>query len=83
MALAGPDAWLVALFKPQFEVGREHVGKGGIVKNTAARDAAFASFMEWLSCEQRWSVAGSMQSPIQGGDGNVEYLVAARNDAKR
>jgi 23S rRNA (cytidine1920-2'-O)/16S rRNA (cytidine1409-2'-O)-methyltransferase len=83
LALARQGAWLVALFKPQFEVGREHVGKGGIVKNAAARDAALAGFVEWLASDQQWSVAGSMQSPIEGGDGNVEFLVAARNDTRR
>jgi len=83
LALASPDAWLVALFKPQFEVGRNNVGKGGIVKDIAARERALAVFVDWLSSEQHWTVTGSMRSPIEGGDGNVEHLVAARNDRKR
>jgi 23S rRNA (cytidine1920-2'-O)/16S rRNA (cytidine1409-2'-O)-methyltransferase len=83
LALASPHAWLVALFKPQFEVGRENVGKGGIVKDVAARERALAGFLDWLSSEQHWTISGSMRSPIEGGDGNVEYLVAARNDRKR
>jgi 23S rRNA (cytidine1920-2'-O)/16S rRNA (cytidine1409-2'-O)-methyltransferase len=80
LKLAKPGAWLVVLFKPQFEVGRENIGKGGIVKDPAARDAALARFKEWLSATQRWKVVGSIESPIAGGDGNTEYLVAARND---
>ncbi|MGD0192363.1 MAG: TlyA family RNA methyltransferase [Rhizomicrobium sp.] len=80
LALASTGAWLVALFKPQFEVGRDHIGKGGIVRDAAAREASLADFTQWLSEEQRWSIIGTAPSPIEGGDGNVEYLVAARNE---
>ncbi len=83
LALASPCAWLVALFKPQFEVGRGNVGKGGIVRSATLRDTALAEFLDWLSSEPRWRIIGSMPSPIEGGDGNKEYLVAARNDGKR
>ena len=79
LALAASGAWLVALFKPQFEVGRENIGKGGIVRDVAAHEEALSDFVEWLSSDQKWTVTGSMQSPIEGGDGNVEYLVAGRN----
>ncbi len=78
LELAAPDAWLTALFKPQFEVGRAHVGKGGIVRDAAVRERALADFAAWLSSERGWTILGSMQSPITGGDGNCEYLVAAR-----
>jgi 23S rRNA (cytidine1920-2'-O)/16S rRNA (cytidine1409-2'-O)-methyltransferase len=78
LEFAAPGAWLVALFKPQFEVGRAHIGKGGIVRDAAARERALADFTAWISSEQGWTLLGSMQSPITGGDGNVEYLVAAR-----
>jgi 23S rRNA (cytidine1920-2'-O)/16S rRNA (cytidine1409-2'-O)-methyltransferase len=77
LALAAPGAWLVALFKPQFEVGRDNIGKGGIVRDAVARAAALSDFVRWLSADQKWTVVGSMQSPIEGGDGNMEYLVAA------
>jgi len=80
LGLAAPGAWLVVLFKPQFEVGRSQIGKGGIVRDAAVRERALADFSAWLSSEQRWTVLGSMQSPIAGGDGNIEYLVAARED---
>lgn len=83
LALAAPHAVLVVLFKPQFEVGRKSVGKGGIVRDAGAREAALQGFVTWLANQHGWSVAGTMQSPVTGGDGNVEYLVAARHDCAR
>ena len=77
LAMAEKGSWLVALVKPQFEAGREHVGKGGIVRDEAAQDAALAEISRWLSEDQAWSVLGTMQSPITGGDGNREFLIAA------
>jgi len=78
LALAKTGARLVALVKPQFEVGRERVGKGGIVKSEADRQAASNDIQSWLAHEQGWTVDGAMESPIEGGDGNREYLLAAR-----
>jgi len=78
LAMAQSGAWLIALVKPQFEVGKENVGKGGIVKDEAAQDAALAEISRWLSEDQRWSVIGTTPSPIAGGDGNREFLIAAR-----
>jgi 23S rRNA (cytidine1920-2'-O)/16S rRNA (cytidine1409-2'-O)-methyltransferase len=75
--MAEQGAWLVALVKPQFEVGRENVGKGGIVKDEAAQAAALAEIERWLIAEQGWSVLGTMESPLKGGDGNREFLIAA------
>jgi 23S rRNA (cytidine1920-2'-O)/16S rRNA (cytidine1409-2'-O)-methyltransferase len=77
LAMAEKGAWLVALVKPQFEAGRENVGKGGIVRDEAAQDAALAEISRWLSEDQAWSVLGTMQSPITGGDGYREFLIAA------
>jgi 23S rRNA (cytidine1920-2'-O)/16S rRNA (cytidine1409-2'-O)-methyltransferase len=77
LALAADDAWLVALIKPQFEVGRENVGKGGIVRDEAARQRAVDDVCEFLR-KAGFSVAGVIDSPISGGDGNVEFLVGAR-----
>ncbi len=77
LPLAAPGAWLVALVKPQFEVGRALVGKGGIVKDEAAkRDAAArgAAFVEAAG----WTLCGLLPSPIKGQDGNEETLIAAR-----
>jgi 23S rRNA (cytidine1920-2'-O)/16S rRNA (cytidine1409-2'-O)-methyltransferase len=77
LALAASGAWLAALVKPQFEAGRDAVGKGGIVKSAAARSAAVKSVADWLG-EREWSVQGTMESPLAGGDGNREFLLAAR-----
>lgn len=71
------DAWLVALVKPQFEAGREYVGKGGIVKDKTAQNSATDSVTALLT-KRGWTVLGAIDSPIQGGDGNREFLVAAR-----
>ncbi|MFS4436941.1 TlyA family RNA methyltransferase [Paracoccaceae bacterium GXU_MW_L88] len=77
LALAKPGAHLVALIKPQFEVGPEHVGKGGIVKDDAAREAARLRIADWLR-KLGWEILGEAESPITGSDGNIEYLIAAR-----
>ncbi|MEM1148626.1 MAG: TlyA family RNA methyltransferase [Pseudomonadota bacterium] len=79
LALAADNAVLIALFKPQFEVGRKHVGKGGIVTNSAAITLAETAFVEWLTA-QGWPVIGRTDSPIKGGDGNAERLIYARRD---
>lgn len=72
--LLAPGAPLVALVKPQFEVGRAHVGKGGIVRDQAARRQAVAD----VAAKARalgYAVRGETLSPITGGKGNVEYLL--------
>ncbi len=71
-----PDSEIIALIKPQFEVGKESVGKGGIVRDEAARNAAVervAGFVRGLGLD----VKGVIPSPITGQDGNVEYLIHA------
>ncbi|HVZ92246.1 MAG TPA: TlyA family RNA methyltransferase [Rhizomicrobium sp.] len=75
--LAAPGAWLVALVKPQFEVGKERVGKGGIVRDAADQEAAVLDITAWLASNKAWSVTGAMESPVKGGDGNREFLIAA------
>jgi 23S rRNA (cytidine1920-2'-O)/16S rRNA (cytidine1409-2'-O)-methyltransferase len=77
LALAAPGAWAVLLIKPQFEAGREAVGKGGIVKSEAARQEALASVERFLAAQPDWQVAGSIVSPVTGQSGNVEYLLGA------
>lgn len=77
LSLAAPNAALIALFKPQFEVGRDHVGKGGIVTDLKATKQAEAAFTVWLST-QGWAVEARADSPIKGGDGNAERLIYAR-----
>jgi len=79
--LAGEGCWLVALVKPQFEAGREAVGKGGIVRNCADRERALATVRRWIELQPRWRVAGAIPSPIAGGSGNQEFLLGAVRDA--
>lgn len=71
------NAWIVALVKPQFEAGREFVGKGGVVKDDAAHSQAVKTVCGVLA-KFGWTLLGVIDSPIQGGDGNREFLVAAR-----
>lgn len=76
LSLAAENAALIALFKPQFEVGREHVGKGGIVTDRAATARAEQEFVDWLDA-RGWAVQARADSPIKGGDGNAERLIYA------
>ena len=78
LALAAPGAWLSALIKPQFEVGRAEIGKGGIVRDETARACAVAKVRTWLEVEAGWLVVGIVASPISGGSGNQELLIGAR-----
>lgn len=80
LALVAPGSWLVALFKPQFEVGKDALGKGGIVKDDEVRADALQVFLQWLNGQGGWRSLDPawMESPIRGGDGNREFLVAAR-----
>ena len=76
LALAGRGADLAVLVKPQFEAGRERVGKGGIVKDEAVHAEVCAGIAE-LVAGLGWAVRGIVPSPIEGGDGNREFLLAA------
>jgi 23S rRNA (cytidine1920-2'-O)/16S rRNA (cytidine1409-2'-O)-methyltransferase len=78
LALAAPGARLVALIKPQFEVGPGQVGKGGIVRDPALHAAVCARIQDWLGALPGWVVDGTAESPILGPDGNKEFLIAAR-----
>jgi 23S rRNA (cytidine1920-2'-O)/16S rRNA (cytidine1409-2'-O)-methyltransferase len=78
LEMAAPGAWMVALVKPQFEVGRLWVGKGGIVKDTEMQGEALANIIKFIAAQSRWTVLGHIESPIQGGDGNIEFLIAAQ-----
>ena len=76
--LADADADLIALVKPQFEMdSRAEVGRGGVVKDEAARLAAVERVSEWLE-GVGWTVRARAESPVTGGDGNVEFLLWAR-----
>jgi 23S rRNA (cytidine1920-2'-O)/16S rRNA (cytidine1409-2'-O)-methyltransferase len=79
LALAAPSAWLVALVKPQFEVGREGLGKGGIVRSEALRQDALDAVAGFFRAQPGWRIEGTMPSPIEGQSGNIEYLLGARH----
>ncbi|WP_448664733.1 TlyA family RNA methyltransferase [Sphingomonas sp. CJ20] len=79
LGFASPDAWLVALIKPQFEAGREEVGKGGVVRDPAVHARVCAEVAEWVA-SRGWRVAGIAESPITGPEGNIEFLIAAQRD---
>ena len=77
LALCAAGAWAVALIKPQFEAGPGQVGKGGVVRDEAVRRAVCARIEAWVSSLPFWRVAGIVQSPVAGPEGNREFLIAA------
>ena len=81
LSLAAPGADLVALVKPQFEAeDRKSVGRGGVVRDPDARKAALARVTAGLEA-LGWTVQATAESPVTGGDGNVEYLLWAKGPA--
>lgn len=79
LGLASNDAWGVFLVKPQFEVGRGHLGKGGIVRDPAAARRGAETVARFVETEIGWVVDEIIASPIDGGDGNREFLLGARH----
>ena len=80
LALTAPGAHLVALIKPQFEVGRAQVGKRGVVRDPGLHDAVCARIRAWLESRPGWAVLGLVESPITGPEGNREFLIVARRE---
>ena len=76
LRLAAPRCRLVALIKPQFEVGRDEVGKGGVVRDPLLHQRVCDEVRDWLE-QSGWQVQGIVESPIKGPEGNVEFLVSA------
>ena len=76
LRLAKAGGKLVALIKPQFEAGREEVGRGGVVRDPAVHERVCAEATAWLE-SQGWTVLGITPSPITGPEGNVEFLLGA------
>ncbi len=76
LELAAPGANLVALIKPQFEVGKGHVGKGGIVRDPELHTEVCDAILAWLAEQKGWRVLGVTASPITGAEGNKEFLIA-------
>ena len=77
LSLAGPGAKLVALVKPQFEVGAARVAKGGVVRDPDARREAVAMIRAAMTAAG-WTVTGEIESPVTGPAGNHEYLLGAQ-----
>jgi len=77
LGFAAPGARLVALIKPQFEVGKARVGKGGVVSDPALHDEVCQSVSDWLNGRLDWRVIGLTESPIKGPEGNREFLIGA------
>ena len=83
LALTAERAALLALVKPQFEAGRDQVGKGGVVRDPAVHRAVCDRAAAWIMAQPGWSVIGIVESPILGPGGNREFLLyARRNPAK-
>ena len=78
MTLAKSGGYLIALIKPQFEVGRGRVGKGGVVREPELHQEVCDKIESWLSELPDWSVLGLTTSPIKGPEGNIEFLIVAR-----
>jgi 23S rRNA (cytidine1920-2'-O)/16S rRNA (cytidine1409-2'-O)-methyltransferase len=79
LKLARPSARLLALIKPQFEAGREEVGKGGVVRDPEVHERVCTQAKDWVE-SQGWTVLGIVPSPIKGPEGNVEFLLGAEKN---
>jgi 23S rRNA (cytidine1920-2'-O)/16S rRNA (cytidine1409-2'-O)-methyltransferase len=80
LSLTKPAAALVALVKPQFEVGKGRVGKGGVVRDPALHAEVCEAVRGWIAGLPGWTVAGLVESPITGPAGNKEFLIGARKE---
>ena len=78
--LAEPDARCVLLVKPQFEAGREAIGKGGLLKDATRGPEIAQDLALWLDNQPGWRSIGILPSPVTGGDGNQEYLLGGIKD---
>ncbi|MBI2241219.1 MAG: TlyA family RNA methyltransferase [Magnetospirillum gryphiswaldense] len=78
LSLAAPGAVLVALIKPQFEVGKGRVGKGGVVREPELHAEVCDRISQWLPSQPGWQVEGLCDSPIKGPEGNKEFLIFGR-----
>jgi 23S rRNA (cytidine1920-2'-O)/16S rRNA (cytidine1409-2'-O)-methyltransferase len=81
LGLCAPEAWAVALIKPQFEAGPGQLGSKGVVRDPAVHEAVCEAIRAWWSSLPGWHVLGLAESPITGPEGNKEFLIAARRGA--
>lgn len=80
LALAAPGASAALLVKPQFEAGREAIGKGGLLRESALGPRIAQDLSAWLDTQPGWRSLGIAPSPIEGGDGNREFLLGGKKD---
>jgi 23S rRNA (cytidine1920-2'-O)/16S rRNA (cytidine1409-2'-O)-methyltransferase len=78
MDLVKAGGYLLALIKPQFEVGKGRVGKGGVVREPELHQEVCDTIKDWLNSLANWSVIGLTESPIKGPEGNIEFLICAQ-----
>ncbi|ACP24290.1 hemolysin-like protein [Sinorhizobium fredii NGR234] len=76
LSLAGPGARCILLVKPQFEAGRDAISKAGLLKDPESAPTVAAELERWLVEDMGWRSLGLVPSPIAGGDGNKEFLLA-------
>ena len=81
LSLTKPQAWLAALIKPQFEVGKGRVGKGGVVREPELHKEVCDRIEAWVGGLPGWTVRGIVESPIKGPEGNIEFLIAAEKSS--
>ena len=77
LRLLKSHGWLVALIKPQFEVGKGLVGKGGVVRDPKLHETVINDIKKWIGLEINMHVLGVIESPILGPSGNKEFLIVA------
>jgi 23S rRNA (cytidine1920-2'-O)/16S rRNA (cytidine1409-2'-O)-methyltransferase len=82
MRLTKPGAELVALIKPQFEVGKGKLGKGGVVRDPTLHKEVCERVRTWVEKQKKWRVRGIVPSPVLGPAGNKEFLIGARQDER-
>lgn len=76
--LVKPGGHVIALIKPQFEVGKGRVGKGGVVRDPELHAEVCERIEAWLNAREGWTAQGITASPIKGPEGNVEFLICAQ-----
>ncbi len=73
--LLDPKGQIIALVKPQFEVGKDNLPDDGVVKDEALRQAVLSDIQAFIEAETPWSIINQMQSPVEGSKGNIEFLL--------
>ena len=83
LSLVKPGGHVIALIKPQFEVGKGRVGKGGVVREPELHQEVCERITAWLNALPGWTVQGLTESPIKGPEGNVEFLICGQQLCKK